>query len=197
MNLFQPDNLILASTSERRRALLESAGYQFRVSEPLFEEPPTPQHHFSPAGHAESMAFFKVSSLSHLYHDCVILGADTIAVVGNELIGKPSDREDARRILRCLADTTHTVITGVALLRPSTGRRLIRHDCTELRVRPLSPTAIEAYLDTGAWQGKAGAYGIQDQDDPFVERLEGSFSNVVGLPMELLAKMLVEFRDGD
>lgn len=197
MNLFQPDNLILASTSERRHALLKQAGYEFRVAEPLFEEPPTPQHHFSPAGHAESMAFFKVSSLSHVYQDCVILGADTIAVVGNEIIGKPADREDARRILRRLADTTHSVITGVALLRPNTGRRMIRHDVTELRVRPLSSSAIEEYLDTGAWQGKAGAYGIQDQNDPFVERIEGSFSNVVGLPMELLAKMLVDFGNGD
>lgn len=197
MNLFQPDNLILASTSERRRALLKAAGYSFRVAEPLFEEPPTPQHHFSPAGHTEGMAFFKVSSLSHKYQDCVILGADTIAVVGNELIGKPADREDARRILQRLANTTHTVITGMALLRPSTGRRLMRHDVTELRVRPLSSSAIESYLDSGAWRGKAGAYGIQDQDDPFVERLEGSFSNVVGLPMELLAKMLVDFGNGD
>lgn len=197
MNLFQPDNLILSSTSKRRRALLDSAGYQFRVAEPLFEEPPTPQHHFSPAGHAESMAFFKSSSLSHVFQDCVILGADTIAVVGDELIGKPTDREDARRILQRLAATTHSVITGVALIRPSTGRRLIRHDVTTLRVRPLTSSAIETYLDSGAWQGKAGAYGIQDQDDPFVERIEGSFSNVVGLPMELLAKMLVDFGNGD
>ncbi len=197
MNLFQPDNLVLASTSERRRALLEAAGYHFRVAEPLFEEPPTPQHAFSPAGHAESLAFFKASSISHLYTDGVILGADTIAVIGNELIGKPADRDDARRILQRLAATTHSVITGVALLRPSTGRRMLRHDVTQLRVRPLSASAIEAYLDTGAWQGKAGAYGIQDQDDPFVERIEGSFSNVVGLPMELLAKMLVDFGNGD
>ena len=197
MNVFQPDSLILASTSARRRSLLEQAGYYFRVVKPLFEEPPTPQHHFSPAGHAESMAFFKVASLSHLQHDSVLLGADTIAVVGDELIGKPVNRDDARRILQRLAATTHSVLTGVSLLRPSTGRRMIRHDVTQLRVRPISSTAIEAYLDTGAWQGKAGAYGIQDQDDPFVERLEGSFSNVVGLPMELLAKMLAEFGNGD
>jgi len=197
MNVLQPECLILASSSERREALLRANGYQFRVATPLIDEPPTPSRHPHPASHAESLAFFKAASLSDTFHDCVILGADTIAVVGDDVIGKPADRDDARRILQRLAATTHTVITGVALLRPSTGRRLIRYDQTLLRVRPLSASAIEAYLDTGAWKGKAGAYGIQDQDDPFVERIEGSFSNVVGLPLELLSKMFVDFGDGD
>jgi len=191
--LNQPDHLILASTSARRRDLLTEAGYRFRVVAPRLEEPPIPVHYVDPIAHAESTAFFKAGSLAETHSEAVILGADTIALIDQELIGKPADRADARRILRRLSDTTHRVITGVALLHPVTGRRSIRHDVTTVRVRHLADAMIEAYLATGAWEGKAGAYGIQDRDDPFVECLEGSFTNVVGLPMELLARMMAEF----
>lgn len=191
----QPDHFILASTSPRRRDLLTEAGYRFRVVAPRLEEPPIPAHFVDPISHAESTAFFKAGSLAESHSDAVILGADTIAVIEQELIGKPTDRADARRILRRLSDTEHRVITGVALLHPATGRRSIQHAVTTLRVRPLDEAMIEAYLDTGAWEGKAGAYGIQDRDDPFVVCAEGSFTNVVGLPMELLGRMMAEFAE--
>jgi len=106
------------------------------------------------------------------------------------IFGKPRDRADAKRILSAIAGTTHEVITGVTLLDAASGARQIEHDVTRVTMRRLGDDEIEAYLDTGAWQGKAGAYGIQDRGDAFVERIDGSFTNVVGFPMELIERML-------
>ncbi|MEK7732222.1 MAG: Maf family protein, partial [Planctomycetota bacterium] len=132
-------------------------------------------------------------SVAGLAGDGWVLAADTIAALGGRVFGKPADRDDARRILKSLSGTTHQVITGVTLLDASSGVRLIRHDSTNVIMRRLTDSEIEDYLDSGAWEGKAGAYGIQDKGDAFVERIEGSFTNVVGLPMELVARMLDEF----
>jgi septum formation protein len=190
----QPRPLILASTSPRRRELLSSAGYEFQIVPPPMEEPEELHPHVEPADYAESLAFYKAASVAPDYADKTVLAADTIAVVDGEIIGKPADRDDARRILQRLSDTTHRVITGVALIRTEPCRRILCHDVSTIRVRPLSAEMIDRYLDTHQWQGKAGAYGIQDKADPFVEKLEGSFSNVVGMPMELLAKLFNEWR---
>ncbi|MFQ5423718.1 MAG: Maf family protein [Phycisphaerae bacterium] len=192
----QPDRLVLASSSRRRSALLREAGYRFEIAAPAVDEPVTTDPTIAPASHAESLAYFKASSVAGACPDRTILGADTIAVVDGEIIGKPADRDDARRILRRLSKTTHVVITGVAVIHPKRARRLIQHDVSRLRVRALSDSEIEAYLDTGTWEGKAGAYGVQDRGDRFVERIEGSFSNVVGLPMELLGRMFERWRNG-
>ncbi|HKQ47340.1 MAG TPA: Maf family protein [Phycisphaerae bacterium] len=190
----QPDRLILASASPRRAELLRAAGYRFKVVHPPLEEPDELHPHVDVASHAESLAFFKASSIAVDHPDATILAADTITVLGEEIFGKPADRADALRTLRALSGTLHSVITGVALLHPRSEHRLINHAVTTVRVRPLSDSTIETYLDTGQWQGKAGAYGIQDEGDPFVEKTEGSFTNVVGLPMELLAEMFREWQ---
>ena len=118
---------------------------------------------------------------------------DTIAALDGCVFGKPADRADAKHILNRLAGTTHEVITGVTLLDAVTGTRQIEHDVTRVTMKALSDDEIEAYLDTGAWEGKAGAYGIQDKGDAFVTRIEGSFSNVVGFPMELISAMLARW----
>jgi len=123
----------------------------------------------------------------------VILAADTLTVCEDRIIGKAADRRHAAEILQTLSGTTHRVITGVTLLRPDNGDRRIRHDATDVTFRRLTDGEIEAYLDSGEWVGKAGAYGIQDSADEFVERIDGSFTNVVGLPMELVCTMLAEF----
>lgn len=190
----QPDRLILASASPRRSELLRSAGYRFSVVRPPLQEPDERYPHVNVASYAESLAFFKASSIADLHPDATILAADTITVLEDEIFGKPLDREDAQRTLRALSGTFHSVITGVALLNPRSELRLIDHAVTRVRVRTLSDATIEAYLETGQWQGKAGAYGIQDGGDPFVEKVDGSFTNVVGLPMELLARMFKEWQ---
>jgi septum formation protein len=187
--LVQPDPLVLASGSPRRAELLIESGYRFEVVLPMLTEPQWVHPHVLPTLHAESLAYFKARSVPNEHADKTVLGADTIAVLNGEIIGKPADLEDAGRILRRLSGTLHSVVTGVALLHPRSGRRLLQHAISSVQVRVLSEAVIQAFLETGAWQGKAGAYGIQDQEDPFVERVSGSFTNVVGLPMELLAQM--------
>ena len=191
----QPRPLILASSSPRRAELLRQAGYDFEVKEPPLIEPEDQVPGMDPTAHAESLAYYKACSIGHQPTSATILGADTIADLGGRVIGKPRDREDARRILNELSGTTHRVITGVALL--DSQRRLMHHDISVIRVRPLSGDFIEKYLDSGLWQGKAGAYGIQEQHDPFVEHLEGSFTNVVGLPLELLAQLFDRWLNGE
>ncbi len=189
----QPETLLLASTSPRRQELLRKANYAFEVASPPLDEPDPLHAHVTPTSHVESLAFFKACSVASEYPTKTILGADTIAVLGEEIIGKPSDREDARRILTLLSGTVHNVITGLALLQPSLGRRMLTHDVSTIQVRSLSPEKIEAYLETDQWRGKAGAYGIQDHGDAFVEKTVGSFTNIVGLPMERLALMFSQW----
>ncbi len=171
-------------------------GYVHEAISPGIEELEERQPHVSPAAHAESLAFFKACAVADQQAGATVLGADTIATLDNEIIGKPADRDDARRILTRLSGTVHDVITGIALVCSATGRRMIDHDVTTIRVRPLDGAMIDAYLDTGLWAGKAGAYGIQDEGDPFVETIEGSFTNVVGLPIELLSRMLAAWTRG-
>jgi septum formation protein len=185
--------LILASASPRRAELLRQNGYTFDVYPPPFTEPDTHGLGSPPYQHVEASSYFKARSVAQAVREGVVLAADTIVALGGRIFGKPSDANDARSILLVLTGTTHEVITGVTLLDAASGRRLIRHDVTRVTMRPMPPSAMDAYIASKAWEGKAGAYGIQDHGDAFVERIDGSFSNVVGLPMELLARMLDEF----
>lgn len=196
--------LILASASPRRAELLREHGYDFKIIASPLAEPSDLPPHMSPAAQAEYLSHFKAAAVADLLAsmpttdatrnetnaNAVILGADTIAAVGGRIFGKPTDRDDARRILGALTGVPHEVITGVTLMQADTRRFCTRHDQTLVYMRRLTSEEMDAYLETGAWDGKAGAYGIQDHGDAFVERIEGSFSNVVGLPMELLSRML-------
>jgi len=188
--LAQPEPLILASGSPRREELLRAAGYRFTVAASELTEPEPMHPGETPEAFAVSMAYFKAARVSHLHPNATLLGADTICVVGPKILGKPKDRADAGRMLRLMSGTRHRVVTGLSLYEPSAGRRMLKHDVTYIRCREVDDSLIERYLDTNAWEGKAGAYGIQDHGDAFVEGIEGSFSNVVGLPMELLARMM-------
>ncbi len=187
-------SLTLVSTSPQREQLLREAGYRFAIAPPRLHEPQAQREHSTPAQLAEALAFFKVSSVADELPDRLLLGADTVVATGTAIFGKPADRDDARRMLRTLTSTPHQVITGVALLAPAIHHRLIAHAVTELVMQPMSPAQLEAYLDTGVWQGKAGGYGLQTGGDPLVTRIDGSFSNVIGLPLELLARMLEQFK---
>jgi len=188
----KPLRLILASASPRRAQLLREHGYDFTVVVPPIGEPALRDAHLPAAQQAEALSYFKAGSvLSKVPHGC-ILGADTVAALEGRIFGKPADRADARRILTVLGGTTHQVITGVTLLDAASQVRLIRHDVTLVTMRKLGDARLDAYLDSGEWQDKAGAYGIQEVHDEFVERIDGSFTNVMGLPMELLSAMLHE-----
>lgn len=190
--VFRP-RLILVSASPRRAELLREHGYEFEVIEPPLAEPIDFTEGMSLVERVQALSNFKARSVRAQVGEGLILAADTIASLDGRVFGKPADRDDARSTLQSLSGTTHQVITGVTLLDAPSGIRLIRHDSTDVTMRRLTEQEIEDYLDSGAWAGKAGAYGIQDKGDAFVERIEGSFTNVVGLPMELLAEMLTEF----
>ncbi len=142
-----------------------------------------------PHSWALSLAHFKARAVADRHPDRWVVGADTIVVCNGEVLGKPRDLADARRMLEVQARAVSVVLTGVCLLR--WGTTITRHaqvDTTRVWMRDDS-AAREVYLATGDWAGKAGAYGIQNVGDRLVDRIEGSFSNVVGLPLELLARM--------
>lgn len=138
---------------------------------------------------AEELAERKARAVAGRFPDRIVLGADTIVVVGDRILGKPSGRGEAEGMLRTLSGSKHRVITGLCLLLPGGGVRLA-HEASRVTMRPIGPEEIRAYLDAGEWEGKAGAYAIQESADRFVVGLEGSFDNVVGLPTELLGKLL-------
>lgn len=184
---------ILASASPRRAALLREYDYEFDIVVAPVEEPERLADATAPAELAEALSYFKARAVADGFDRGVVLAADTVAALGETVFGKPNDVEDARRILQSLSGTRHDVITGVTLLDAESGKREIRHARTGVVMKPLSDRQLNDYLATGAWQGKAGAYGIQDYGDAFVERIEGSFTNVVGLPMELVTSMLDEW----
>lgn len=189
----QTFELVLASSSPRRRELLRQAGIPFRIVPPTVAEPKTTAGLISPRRQAEALAYFKASDVWRRVGEVYVLGADTLVAIGPSVLGKPSGEADARRMLRSLSRTRHEVITGVALLGPG-GRRWVESEVTYVTMRPMSREEIDAYIASGEWIGKAGAYAIQDTAERFVECLEGSFSNVVGLPVERVKEMIRRVR---
>lgn len=188
-----PVRLILASESPRRAELLRAHGYRFEIVHPPLPEPSEAEPARDPASWAEALSYFKARSVADEALAGVVLAADTITVSGGRIFGKPRDRADAARILGALTGTTHEVITGVTVMDAATRRRVIAHEVTHVTLRAMTGAELEEYLDSGAWTGKAGAYGIQDHGDRFVTRCGGSFSNVVGLPIELVGRLLSGF----
>jgi len=184
--------LILASSSPRRRELLRQAGYRFKVRPPGPIEDASIRRAPSAAAYVESLAYLKAMSAieTHGIRKGLVLGADTAVELRGRLIGKPRDEDEARQILSALAGSVHRVLTGLALVDAGAGRRWLAHDATAVHMGPMSAADIHAYVASGEAMGKAGAYALQETGDRFVERIEGSFTNVVGLPMELLERML-------
>lgn len=184
--------LILASSSPQRRELLHQAGYRFKVRLPGQIEDSSIRRAPSAAAYVESLAYLKAMSAieTHGIRKGLVLGADTAVDLRGRLIGKPRDEDEARQILSALAGSVHRVLTGLALVDAGAGRRWLAHEATAVHMGPMSAAEIHAYVASGEAMGKAGAYALQETGDRFVERIEGSFTNVVGLPMELLERML-------
>jgi septum formation protein len=182
------NKLILASASPRRRQLLAEAGYAFEV-DPSDVPEPDPASETSPAEYAAHLAWRKAMAVAQRRGTGLILAADTVCAVGGEILNKPVDRADAERMLRLQEGHDTDVITGLCLYRAGRDEWLGAVEVSVVRFKPLSEVERDEYLDSGRWEGKSGAYGVQDRD-PFVSVVRGSFSNVVGLPMERLGSLL-------
>ncbi len=194
--------LILASASPRRAELLAQAGIRFQVIVSATPEPAEKPAIVPAELWPTCLAYMKaaavrdqLSSRDNRPRNEIILAADTIVLLGEgrraRILNKPRDRGHARVMLRALSGKSHRVITGLALFQ---GERFRLGSATAVcRMKRLSPAALNGYLDTGLWRGKAGAYGIQDAHDPFVQLISGEFSTVVGLPMSLLQSEFATF----
>lgn len=183
--------LILASSSPRRRALLEEAGYRFSVQPPRDTAECGVCSRETPPEMVARLALQKAADVAGRVEWGLILGADTVAECRGHILGKPRNRGHAAEMLRLMSGRDHQVFSGVCLWRRPDDRRLVRVAVTQLVMEPWTDDHLEAYLDTHAWEGKAGAFGYQDGLD-WVRVTAGSESNVVGLPLELLAEMLAE-----
>lgn len=181
--------LILASRSPRRKELLERAGYSIEVVPPLGDEA-IPEGENDPHAIAMALATRKARSVWLNRSEGIILGADTITVLDGEILGKPDNLEDAKRILRKLAGTKHVVITGVCLVEAASGTVVCGSDETGVEMKQMTDAEIDDYISTGEAMGASGAYKIQESGDRFIEEIEGSFSNVVGLPLDLVEELL-------
>lgn len=163
---------------------------QFDVYACELAEPASKPNGVGPGAWAEALAYFKARAVAERFRGRWVLGADTIVVCAGELLGKPYDIDDARRMLELQSGRATDVITGVCVVRSAHEvQRIIGHAITVVWMRD-DPQQRYAYLASDDWRGKAGAYGIQNVGDKLVERTAGSFSNVVGLPLELVERML-------
>jgi septum formation protein len=190
-----PQKLVLASRSPRRRELLEAAGYRFEVRPPLDEAECGLCGSENPAQMVARLAYQKAADVAgQVVEECVVLACDTVAECKGQILGKPTDRLDARRMLLALSGREHRVFSGLCLWKMPNGRPRVEVAVTTLRMDPLTERQIDDYLAGGQWEGKAGAFGYQDRLG-WVHIVEGSESNVVGLPLELLEEMLGEIEN--
>ena len=185
--------IILASGSPRRRELLTREGIPFRVIVSHADE------HISetnPGKYVETLAKRKAESVAeNIKEDAVVLGADTIVCVDREILGKPEDEEEAKAMIRKIQGRAHEVVTGVALIRKSGAETEERvFSCTTyVHVRPMTEEEVEAYIAVGESMDKAGAYAIQGSFGAHIDRFEGDYDNVIGLPVTAVKEVLKEW----
>ena len=181
--------LLLASRSPQRRAILEQLGVPFEVVVPQFEEAGADAGSDPPATVREN-ARGKARSVAGVAAERPVLGVDTEVVVEGQVFGKPGNASEAEAMLEALAGRTHEVVSGLCLL--THGWEEVVHEVTRVSFRELDARDLAAYIGTGEWEGRAGAYAVQGRGAALVERIEGDYLNVVGLPAALLVRLLAE-----
>jgi septum formation protein len=184
-------SLVLASSSPRRAALLDEGGFEFEVASPGVAEK------FSTTLTLRELTLWnairKGMSIAQARPDAVVLAADTLVALENRIIGKPADLSEATRTLQLLSGRTHEVCSAVAIYLQTSGRSAVFHESSRVRFHPLSNSAIENYLARVGPLDKAGAYAAQGSGAEIIAKIEGSFTNVVGLPMEKTVAALAKF----
>lgn len=183
--------IILASGSPRRKEMLERFNLEpviikSNIDEKIFKDQ-------EPIQIAMSLAFEKAYEVSNSFMDDLVIGADTIVVNDGLILGKPKDEEDAFNMLRSLSSKTHEVITGISLIDKSRDLKFVDYERTQVKFKYLSDRLIRSYLNTGEYKDKAGSYGIQGKGAVLVEKINGCYSNVVGLPLSKLDYLLSRF----
>jgi septum formation protein len=181
--------LILASSSPRRRQILSDLRLKFKAVSPPVEEY---INSTSPQNHVKKWALLKAQSVNSQFKSSIVVGADTVVVLNNKILGKPKDRTEAADMLKRLSGNTHTVLTGVAAINTDDSRQAVEFEATRVSFNHLSQSQIENYLDKDEYADKAGAYGIQGMERIFLNKLSGSLDNVIGLPVKTLTKVLRE-----
>jgi len=186
-----PPKIVLASSSPRRRALLSDLRLVFAVEPAAFDEASVPVT--APEEWVKALADGKALDVARRHPEALVIGADTIVVIDGQILGKPKDQADARRMLKLLSGRTHRVFTGVSLRHLSSGRRLVEVEATDVTFGSLTDDVITRYIATGEPMDKAGAYAIQGYGATLVQSIRGCYFNVVGLPLYRLARMLAFF----
>ena len=183
--------LFLASSSPRRAEILRTVGWPFEACPVDIDE--TRKRHEEAASYVERLAQDKARSAAGvLVAGSTIIGADTVVVIEEEILGKPHDGDDARRMLRQLSGKWHQVLTGVALINGKPSEIRVAHETTEVKFAAMSEDEIDWYVSSGEPLDKAGAYAIQGLGSRFIEGIRGDYFNIVGLPVRLLYRLVTE-----
>lgn len=186
--------IILASGSKRRQEILELLGLEFEVIESGFDEDKIKTD--DPVELVEELALQKALSVAKQFDDALIIGGDTTVYVAGELVGKPTDKKDAERVIRLLSGTTHMVVTGVAVVNSLTGDSVVGHEEGWVRFREMTEEEIKRYVNSEVWRGFAGGYAIQGAAAPYVTEQTGSLSAIVGFPITLVTDLLEQMGVG-
>ena len=182
MNNHLREKVILASSSPRRKEILEAAGWPYEAIVAGVDESLQPNE--APAAYVQRLARSKAEAVAARLPVGLVLGADTTVVIDNHILAQPQDDEDARRMLQLLNGKWHEVLTGVAVVRVG-GESRVDYETTRVRFAEMSGKEIDWYIATGEARGKAGAYGIQGAAGLFIEEIQGDYFNIVGLPIRL------------
>jgi septum formation protein len=183
--------IILASASPRRKTILKQIGLEFDVAVGNHIE--KIDFRLKPHQLAQELSFSKAKSVAGNCKNAIIIAADTLVVIDKEIIGKPKDARDAKRILKRLSGKCHQIITGFTIIDTLTGKKVTKSVETKVYFKILTDEEIDSYIKTGEPLDKGGAYGIQEKRSLFIEKIEGDYFNVVGLPIFALAQELQNF----
>jgi septum formation protein len=186
--------LVLASSSPRREEILEHLNLKFTIVPSKINEDNFKNS--DPVELVKVLALEKAKSVSGLVEDAIIIAADTVVVYNENILGKPTNKVEARRMLKKLNDDQHQVITGVAVLNSKTKESHVEYNITDVKMAALSEQEIYNYVETGEPLDKAGSYAIQGFGGLFVEEIKGSYYSVMGLPIHQLTKLLNKFNYG-
>lgn len=184
--------LILASTSPRRKSILTKFGFEFEIQEPKINETRILKKlkGYKPYKVATLLAYAKAKSVLSKFKKGFIISADTIVVLGGEMIGKPKSKRHAIEILKKLSGSTHSVITAISLIDVETCKSIVSYDVSFVTFKKLKIKQIHDYINSNHILDKAGAYAIQEGADPFIKKIKGSYYNVVGFPIEKFKRIL-------